>query len=358
MEAQARAHNDEEEREADAQSDGDVPVVGEWENLDEAPADGDADSSDDLAASLQPIITIVTVRWGPRCKTWTKDALWDLYAKLGVSTQVGKTVGKRVLFDVLRDCPQTNKINDDEFTYAMEEGGEKPEHSGPRWKLLTGVEVELPPGFDDSGVEKGYYAPTNKDNAPGQPKMSYLTDAPLERPIFRSKPKDNSNRAGRPPSNAVPNERGGPSDYVDSKLPADFKNHRPIDYFHLFISKDFIKNQILQTTNRRAAAEGAGSEIYKDFVPFDLSEIYKFMALLYVNAVSPKPKIRLWFAGSEQSKIFGNDAFSSAFDKKLSGGRVIKGDRRWSHFRCFMCLYDFREDPRRLQKKKKSASWG
>ena len=102
MEAQARAHNDEEEREADAQSDGDVPVVGEWENLDEAPADGDADSSDDLAASLQPIITIVTVRWGPRCKTWTKDALWDLYAKLGVSTQVGKTVGKRVLFDVLR----------------------------------------------------------------------------------------------------------------------------------------------------------------------------------------------------------------------------------------------------------------
>ena len=108
---------------------------------------------------------------------------------------------------------------------------------------------------------------------------------------------------------------------------------------------------IAEASNRRAVAEGAGSKTYADWVPFDQKEIYKFFGLLFANALSPKPQIIFWFLSSTNSKLFGNDHFSKLFDKRIVGGRVISGERRWRMFRRFMTLYDCREDPRKLQKK-------
>ena len=354
MEAIIAAEIDAEERAADAEVEDAVPTVAEWEVLaEEAAADaGEADGGEE--ASLQPVINVITVRYGVRDRTWTKDALWDLYGRLNIQQQVSKSVGKRTLFDVIRDSPQTTKINDDEFTYEWEESAEKQQNtSGPRWKILQGVEIELPPDFHASGAEEGYFAPTNQDNAVGHPKKKFLTDEPITRPTFRSKPRQRTNNTGvgRPPSNATPNVKGGPSDNIYKNLPDDFMQRRPIDYFHLFITKDFIEKQVLNTTNQRAAAEEAGSTTYKDFVPFDLQEIYKFIGLLYANSLSPKPRFEKWFQSTQSSKLFGNDAFASAADKRVQGGRTIKGYYRWLHFRRFLCLYDFRENPRRLQKK-------
>lgn len=147
---------------------------------------------------------------------------------------MAKTVGKRTLFDLLRDSPLTTKVNDDEFTYEWAESQEKEQTSGPRWTLLHGVEIELPPGFDASGAETGYFAPTNQDNHPGKPKKKYLTDNPISRPIFRRKNRkeDDTPRVGRPPRNATPNEKGGPSDHVFRNLPEDFNEHRLLSSLH------------------------------------------------------------------------------------------------------------------------------
>lgn len=78
-------------------------------------------------------------------------------------------------------------------------------------------------------------------------------------------------------------------------------------------------------TNQHAAAEGAGTHSYKDVAPFDATEFYKMLGLLFANAVSPKPQFKFLFKNSSQSKIFGNDFFVSSLDKKLTGGKVIKG---------------------------------
>ncbi len=75
------------------------------------------------------------------------------------------------------------------------------------------------------------------------------------------------------------------------------------------------------------AAEGACQTTYKDWEAFDTKEVYKIFGMLFANAVSPKPQFKQWFMGSSQNRIFGNDHFANAFDKKLMGGRVIYGYR-------------------------------
>ena len=67
--------------------------------------------------------------------------------------------------------------------------------------------------------------------------------------------------------------------------------------------------------------------------PPSTKEMYKMFGLLFANAVSPKPQFPFWFKNSSESHIFGNDFFANALDKKLPGGRAIKDERRWKHFR-------------------------
>ena len=92
------------------------------------------------------------------------------------------------MFNAIRDSSEVTKIDETTFEYQFEE---VPAHlqKGPRWKLLIGKEIELPIGFSASGVEEGFFAPTNKENAVGQPKMEFLTDNPIKRPEFCRKAK-------------------------------------------------------------------------------------------------------------------------------------------------------------------------
>ena len=163
--------------------------------------------------------------------------------------------------------------------------------------------------------------------------MTYLTDTPIKRPLFKSKVKKKERtraneqpHAGGRPSSCV-SDCGGPSKHAKSNLPHNFFDHRPKDYFDLQITPQFVK-YIAEATNRRAVAEVVGSKTYTDWAPFDQKEIYKFFGLLFANALSTKPQIIFWFLSSRNSKLFGNDHFSKLFDKRLLGGRVICGEHR------------------------------
>ena len=107
---------------------------------------------------------------------------------------------------------------------------------GPKWKLLTGMEVTLPEGIGPSGAEDGYFGPTNKDNYIGPPKLSYLTDMPIKRPLIKRKVKKKEQTsanteqlneepgAGGHPSSCV-SEHGGPSQHAKTNLPRNFFDH-------------------------------------------------------------------------------------------------------------------------------------
>ena len=84
---------------------------------------------------------------------------------------------------------------------------------------------------------------------------------------------------------------------------------------------------------------------------FGHNKVNKMFTLLFVNAISSKSQFAFWFKKSQDGRIFGNDYFVNAIDKKLLGGKIIKGEWRWSHFPRFMCRYDFWIDPKKLQMK-------
>ena len=288
---------------------------------------------------------------------YTLSFLKELYVKLGLGEQPAKGARKRLIFDRIRDSGKVHKINDDSFSYEMEkeQSGEQNQDNGtaPYWVILSGTECQLPDGFDASGAECGYYAPTNQDNHPGAPKLEYLTrdKERIVRPAFGPKQRK-SGKAGRPVVLRELSDVGGPSSYAMSQLNEDFASIRPKDLFSLQLTEDFFKNTLLKCTNARAAAEGAGSSQYKDFAPFDLEEIYKFTGILFANAVCPKPQLNMWFKSTRDHKIYGNEMFQSALDKKVNGSSTkISGERRWRHFRQYMCLYDFRKCPKKLSAK-------
>ena len=194
--------------------------------------------------------------------------------------------------------------------------------------MLNGIEVTLPEGIGPSGAKDGYFGPTNKDNYIVPPKLSYLTDTPIKRILFKHKVKKkeqtsaNTERlneephAGGHPSSCVL-EHGSPSQHAKTNLPCNFFHHRPKDYFDLQITWQFVK-YIAEATNRHAVAEGVGSKTYADWAPFDQEEIHKFFGLLFANALYPKPQIIFWFLSSTNSKLFGNDHFAKLFDKRLT----------------------------------------
>ena len=104
---------------------------------------------------------------------------------------------------------------------------------------------------------------------------------------------------------------------------------------------------MVNTTNARAAAEGAGfgGTQYNDWEPFDVAEMNKMMGLLFVNGLCPRPRIKMWF---EPHPIFGNNFIAGAMHKPRTGGRrALHGMRRWAQFRRFMCMFDFRQDARK-----------
>ena len=70
------------------------------------------------------------------------------------------------------------------------------------------------------------------------------------------------------------------------------------------------------------------------------------IGLLFVNGLSPKPSLDLWFLTTSENRLFENNYVSAAMDKVFPRGERIRGFRRWKHFRRFLCFYDFRKDPK------------
>jgi hypothetical protein len=107
--------------------------------------------------------------------------------------------------------------------------------------------------------------------------------------------------AGRLPRVELAKEKGGPSNYVKAKFKeVVFSSIWPKDLLDLQVSADFVKKSIVETTNRRATAEGAGHSLYETWVPFSMQEVHKFIGLMFCKGISPKPRVGHWFMSTCQ----------------------------------------------------------
>jgi hypothetical protein len=306
--------------------------VEEVDELDHLLADiveGVEGSADDHGVGAYDIILV-------NAKTYTVAELKDLCRSLSIAS----TGNKSALFQRIRDCSSAaiEKINDESFYYRKKKG-EDVDLSLPRWVILNPEPAPSVDGVDMCrGAEEGFFGPTNVENAEGAPKFQYCCrdEDKIHRPEFTSK---------------IPEVRASDKGHISPAarklLPDEIRDCRPKDFFNTQISPEFIKRCIVDTTNARAAAEGAGfgGSIYHDYEPFDTAEMYRFLGLLFLNGLSPRPRISMWF---ESHIIFGNEFIAKAMHKQRGRGqRSIHGARRWKHFRRFMCMFDFRQDARK-----------
>ena len=294
--------------------------------------------------------------------TLSRDFTGDYLKAICTEQNLSKTGNKSVLFERIRDSglPLIKKVSDLMFEYKKVI---RAEGNVPKWVVLCGKPVDDIEGIDiQTGAQHGYYGPTNKENAIGPTKLEYLTDRcvcedseRIKRPTFARKPSRTKTNVPPPSATAsapsttgttppeLPSDCGGPSKLAKEKI-RDLKTARPIDFFNLQISRKFVKACMVETTNKRAASEGAGpgGTKYPDYVPFDVPEMYKHIGLLFANGLSPKPSIDLWFVKGVEHRLWGNDSFATAMDKRLPNGKTVKGYQRWKHFRAYFALYDFR----------------
>ncbi len=162
------------------------------------------------------------------------------------------------------------------------------------------------------GTEEGFFGPTNQDNAVGAPKHQYCVREAdnICRPEFASKN-----------PNCPVSDKGYLSPSAMQLLLEKIRDCCTKDFFDTQISREFVKRCIVNTINAQAGAEGDGfgGNIYRNFEPFYLAEVYKMIGLLFVNGLSPQPRISIWFEGH---KKYGNDFIASTMHKQLSQGRL------------------------------------
>jgi hypothetical protein len=199
--------------------------VNEWELT----AEGNADGDDIPIANAPPPLQYETIRIAYQ-KTTTK-ALADVAVRLGIA----KNGVKRKLFDRIRDSEHIVKVDDDSFDYRREiiEGGVFPTRI-----ILTPEPLPVVPGIDmATGVQTGFYGPTNKENAVGGVRQNFITKdgKRIERPTFEAR----TNKARKNPT-PITNEHGGPSPVARKKIPK-MKCARPKDFFNLQITPEFVK---------------------------------------------------------------------------------------------------------------------
>ncbi len=148
---------------------------------------------------------------------------------------------KEVLFNCVRDSPHAiiRIINDQEFEYRLPKvAGEKI----PTWILLTPKDVPTVKDIDmQTGAEKGFYGPNNKENAAGAKRENFLTEEKIERPKFEPKkpPQKRKGDEEDTPLLAAVCKDGHPSDVCQKQLPP-LSHARPKDYFDTQISPKFI----------------------------------------------------------------------------------------------------------------------
>ena len=101
---------------------------------------------------------------------------------------------------------------------------------------------------------------------------------------------------------------------------------------------------MVNCTNARASSKGVGTggTKYADFVPFDLAKMSRMMGLLFVNGLSLKADVKLWFKTVMESHLFGNDDVATAMNKNLGNWKKVRCLHRWKHVRRFFAFYKFR----------------
>ena len=321
------------EQDAAANLDDPVEEVQEFEHL-LSNIDGGEGNPDDASEQVDEYESVVVT-----LKTNTLTELKDMCKIL----KIGSSGSKKVVFERIRDCGNVliEKVDNESFVYKKKKEGVN--QLLPRWVILNPEPVPPIVGIDMlRGAEAGFFGPTNRENAVGAPKYQYCVQEgeKIVRPEFASKD---------PSCPAL--DKGHLSKTARDLLPEKISHCRPKHFFDTQISPNFVKSCIVNTTNARAAAEGAGfgGTQYTDYTQFDSDEVYRMIGLLFVNGVCPRPSFTMWF---ERHNIFGNEFIAKAMDKHIPGGhRSVRGIRRWKHFRRFMCMFDFRENAKKETEK-------
>jgi hypothetical protein len=221
----------------------------------------------------------------------------------------------------------------------------------PTWVDLQPQPIPQIDGADmETGATVGFFGPTNKENVAWAERHNFLFGEEIERPTFG--PKRKKARVNETsPTPPVRND-GHPSDAAKCII-GDIRLSRPKDYFDLQLNKKLFKF-MTDATNLRAAADGAGSGRgeYKDFVPFDVDELYKMVGVLFATGLAAKPRLEYWFEPTNKYPLFGSDLVSKVTEKRIRlTGWMIRGSRRWRHFRRFLSISDFRVDAKKEQEK-------
>ncbi len=118
---------------------------------------------------------------------------------------------------------------------------------------------------------------------------------------------------------------GGPSPAAQKRI-GPLKWAPPKDFLDLQLRPAFI-TWMTTATNCRATADGAGSGTgeFKDFVPFDDAEMYRFLGVLFANSLAPNPHFNYWFETAESFRLFGNNLVLKVMTKMVS----TTGKRIW-----------------------------
>ena len=106
---------------------------------------------------------------------------------IALKLNLGQAGLKEVLSDRIRDSPHVRKVSEVEFEYRHAKGTGK---KIPTWVLLTPKDVPSVDGIDmATGAEKGFFGPTNKENAVGGKRTNFLMgeEDKVHQPMFRPK---------------------------------------------------------------------------------------------------------------------------------------------------------------------------
>jgi hypothetical protein len=204
-------------------------------------------------------------------------ALKEIAAYLNLS---GGVLKKEILFNWIHDSPWVTKISKTEFEYhqRLKMGGSVRQQKIPTWILFTPKDIHMVGGINmGTGVQRGFFGPTNKENSVGAKRSNFLTsdDKRLQRPKFG--PKQEKKRKAADDEPPPPWEDGHLSDYCRSLLP-HISCAQPKDYFDTRLTPEWL-GWCKTATNLRAYLSGTGAGEYQDFMPFDLAVVYNCCSL-------------------------------------------------------------------------------
>ncbi len=143
---------------------------------------------------------------------------------IAIMVNVATNGKKQFLFNHIRDSSEVTKVSADEFKYC---------HASvvgvkvPTWVILIPEVVPSVDGINmGTSAQKGFFGPTNKENAVGGTRVNFLTSENVERPKFErmklKKRKAGDSDANNPGPPAPTRDDGHPSDTFRKQPPPPF----------------------------------------------------------------------------------------------------------------------------------------